>query len=88
MISALGAENGVQPVNERGHISHQSPPHSRVSQGLNLTYTASSGYDGNQQDTDGLNNAPAGSSEGEAAGPDYLKADRAGFETWGDERGR
>lgn len=43
MISALGAENGVQPVNERGHISHQSPPHSRVSQGLNLTYTTSSG---------------------------------------------
>lgn len=30
VISALGAENGVQPVNEGGHISHQSPPHSHV----------------------------------------------------------
>lgn len=30
VISALGVENGVQPVNEGGHISHQSPQHSRV----------------------------------------------------------
>ena len=30
VISALVAENGVQPVNEGGHISHQSPPHSHV----------------------------------------------------------
>lgn len=31
VISALGVENGVQPVNEGGHISHQSPQHSPVS---------------------------------------------------------
>lgn len=50
VISALGAENGVQPVNEGGHISHQSPPHTCY-QGLNLTYTVTNinGYDGNQQ---------------------------------------
>lgn len=39
VISALGAENGVHAVNEGGHISHQSPPHSCYP-GLNLTYAA------------------------------------------------